>query len=64
MATSQAQQISTTTADATPEKGAIEQLYTEAPASGLVVCLDEMGSQASKSYPGRRLVRPAYPTAE
>jgi hypothetical protein len=35
MATSQAQQISTTTADATPEKGAIEQLYTEAPASGL-----------------------------
>jgi transposase len=29
-----------------------------------VVCLDEMGPQASKSYPGRRLVRPAGPKAE
>jgi hypothetical protein len=29
-----------------------------------VICLDEMGPQASKSYPGRRLVRPAGPVAE
>jgi DDE superfamily endonuclease len=29
-----------------------------------VICLDEMGPQASKSYPGRRLVRPAGPLAE
>jgi hypothetical protein len=29
-----------------------------------VICLDEMGPQASKSYPGRRLVRPAGPEAE
>jgi DDE superfamily endonuclease len=28
-----------------------------------VICLDEMGPQASKSYPGRRLVRPAGPKA-
>jgi hypothetical protein len=47
-----------------PEKGAIGRLYTEAPAGSVVVCLDEMGPQASKSYPGRRLVRPAGPKAE
>lgn len=29
-----------------------------------MVCLDEMGPQASKSYPGRRLVKPAGPKAE
>ena len=29
-----------------------------------MICLDEMGPQASKSYPGRRLVRPAGPGAE
>ncbi|MBK1842956.1 transposase [Azospirillum sp. YIM B02556] len=29
-----------------------------------MICLDEMGPQASKSYPGRRLVRPAGPKAE
>jgi hypothetical protein len=29
-----------------------------------VIRLDEMGPQASKSYPGRRLVRPAGPEAE
>src|ERR671916_2135528 len=46
------------------EKGAIEQLYTAAPAGSVVVCLDEMGPQASKSYPGRRLVKPAGPEAE
>src|SRR4051812_44407018 len=47
-----------------PQKGAIERLYTAPPAGGVVVCLDEMGPQASKSYPGQRLVRPAGPKAE
>src|ERR671933_1080456 len=46
------------------EKGAIEQLYTAAPAGSVVICLDEMGPQAAKSYPGRRLLRPAGPGAE
>ena len=46
------------------QKGAIERLYTAAPAGSVVVCLDEMGPQASKSYPGQRLVRPAGPQAE
>jgi hypothetical protein len=36
------------------EKGAIEQLYTARPAGSVVVCLDEMGPQVSKSYPGQR----------
>ena len=39
------------------KKGAIEQLYTAPPAGSVVVCLDEMGPQASKSYPGQHLVR-------
>nr|WP_302479807.1 transposase [Roseicella sp. DB1501] len=47
-----------------PQKGAVEQLYTAPPAGSVVVCLDEMGPQASKSYPGRRLVKPAGPRAE
>src|SRR4051812_44300171 len=47
-----------------PKKGAIEQLYTAAPAGSVVICLDEMGPQAAKSYPGRRLVKPAGPVAE
>ena len=46
------------------KKGAIEHLYTQAPAGSVVVCLDEMGPQASKSYPGQRLVRPADPKPE
>ena len=33
-------------------------------ADSVVVCLDEMGPQASKSYPGQRLVKPAGPKAE
>ena len=41
------------------KKGAIAQLYTAPPAGSVVVCLDEMGPQASKSYPGRRPVRAA-----
>ena len=47
-----------------PEKGAIEQLYTAPPAGSVVVCVDEMGPQAGKSYPGQQLVRSAGPTAE
>ena len=39
------------------KKGAIEQLYTAPPAGSVVVCLDEMGPQASNSYPGQRVVR-------
>jgi DDE superfamily endonuclease len=46
------------------KKGAIEQLYTDPPAGSVVVCLDEMGPQASKSYPGRRPVRPDASPAE
>jgi hypothetical protein len=42
----------------------VEQLYTAAPAGSVVVCLDEMGPQAAKSYPGQRLVKPAGPKAE
>lgn len=42
----------------------IEQLYTASPAGSVVVCLDEMGPQASKSYPGQQLVRPAAPKTE
>src|SRR3954466_13674592 len=45
-------------------KGAIEHLYTAPPDTSVVVCLDEMGPQASQSYPGRRLVKPAGPPAE
>ena len=46
------------------QKGAIEQLYTTLPEGSIVVCLDEMGPLASKSYPGQRIVRPAAPGAE
>ena len=42
----------------------MEQLYTATPAGSVVVCLDEMGPQAAKSYPGQRLVKPAGPKAE
>ena len=42
-----------------PVEGAIERLGTAAPAGSVVVCLDETGPQAVKSYPGRRLVQPA-----
>jgi hypothetical protein len=51
-----------------PKRGAIERLYTAAPPAAppgsVVVCLDETGPQAAKSYPGQRLVRPAGPKAE
>lgn len=34
--------------------GTIETLYKTPPAENLVVCLDERGSQAVKSYPGKQ----------
>src|SRR6476620_18685 len=30
----------------------------------VVVCLDEMGPQSARSYPGRRVVKPAPPKAQ
>ena len=42
----------------------LERLYTAPPEGGLVVCLDEMGPQSAKSYPGRRVVKPAGPKAQ
>ena len=34
------------------KKGAIERLYSAPPEGSVVVCLDEMGPQAAKSFPG------------
>ena len=42
----------------------LESLYTAPPEGGVVVCLDEMGPQSAKSYPGRRVVKPAGPKAQ
>ena len=39
------------------KEGAIERLYTAPPAGSAVVCLDEMGPQSARSYPGQRVVR-------
>jgi hypothetical protein len=47
-----------------PQKGAIERLYTAPPQGSVVICVDEMGPVASKSYPGQRVVRSAAPDAE
>jgi transposase len=41
----------------------IERLYT-APPEGVVLCLDEMGPLSARSYPGRRVVKPAGPEAQ
>jgi hypothetical protein len=41
----------------------IERLYTAPPEGGVVVCLDEMGPLSARSYPGRRVVKPAGPKA-
>src|SRR5260221_4997475 len=38
------------------KKGKIEQLYTAAPTGSVVVCLDEMGPEAAKSWPGQRVL--------
>ena len=42
----------------------LERLYTAPPEGGVVVCLDEMGPQSARSYPGRRMVKPAGPKAQ
>src|SRR3954453_20973191 len=36
------------------KRGAIEKLYTAPPPDSVVVCLDEMGPQAAKSFPGQQ----------
>jgi hypothetical protein len=38
-------------------KGIIETLYTQPPEGSVVVCLDEMGPESAKSFPGQQLVR-------
>jgi hypothetical protein len=40
------------------KRGAITSLYTAPPERSVTVCLDEMGPQAVKSYPGKQLVYP------
>ena len=42
----------------------LERLYTAPPEGGIVVCLDEMGPNSARSYPGRRVVKPAGPKAQ
>lgn len=39
------------------KKGIIDRLYTAPPAGSVVVCLDEMGPQSARSYPGQQPVR-------
>src|SRR5512143_2484148 len=46
------------------KRGRSSKLYTAPPEGSVVLCLDEMGPQTSKSYPGRQLVRPDPPQAE
>ncbi len=38
------------------KKGIVEALYTVPPEGSVVVCLDEMGPESAKSFPGRQLV--------
>ena len=38
------------------KKGVIESLYTAPPEGSVVVCLDEMGPQSARSFPGQRPV--------
>ncbi len=40
------------------KRGAITTLYTAPPERSVTVCLDEMGPQAVKSYPGKQLLYP------
>jgi transposase len=40
------------------KRGAITSLYAAPPERSVTVCLDEMGPQAVKSYPGKHLVYP------
>ncbi len=41
------------------KRAVIDQLYTDPPAGSTVVCLDEMGPEAAKSYPGNEPIRTA-----
>ena len=41
----------------------IERLYTAPTEGSVVIRLDEMGPQSARSYPGRRMVKPAGPQA-
>ena len=41
------------------KKGAIEKLYTAPPDGAAVVCLDEMGPESAKSFPGTEVIDPA-----
>jgi transposase len=41
------------------KKGVIEALYTAPPQGSVVVCLDEMGPQSAKSFPGQQPVHAA-----
>jgi transposase len=50
------------------KNGVIEAFYTAPPEGSVVVCLDEMGPESAKRFPGRQLVhaepqRDAIPTA-
>src|SRR5258707_8834682 len=45
--------------DFAKKRGAITSLYTAPPERSVTVCLDEMGPQGVKSYPGKQLVYPA-----
>ena len=45
------------------KKGIIERLYTDPPPGSVVVCLDEMGPESAKSFPGQQPVR-AEPAPE
>jgi transposase len=38
------------------KKGIIEKLYTAPPPGSVVICLDEMGPESAKSFPGKLLV--------
>ena len=42
-----------------PQRGAIEKLYTAPPEGAAVVCLDEMGPESAKSFPGTEVIRRA-----
>lgn len=39
------------------KKGVIERLYTEPPENSVVMCLDEMGPVAAKTFAGQAVVR-------
>ncbi|HKO93881.1 MAG TPA: IS630 family transposase [Polyangiaceae bacterium] len=45
------------------KKGRIESLYTAPPPGSVVVCLDEMGPESAKTFPGQTLVETSGLTA-